>query len=341
VTTIATIPSSSANATPEVAPPGWLLSRRGDFWFACAGSSLALLVLLALLHFRGDRELDAADFLFAELHLGATYEVVVRKKLWQRMPWDILVIPLAIIALTYAFMQGGRSYLIATVLLYFAVWHRGRQSLGLGRWYQRAAGGVTSRVHEWLFRGAIYLPMIASVLFYTAAYPTQYEGEPYLPLVTLPLPLTFVMGGISAVWALVYLAWTWRRPGVHPGERWLVVAHTVAFGSAYLLGAWNASFIIVIALYHEVQYLYFTYAIARREALRGNAAPRSRLDDLRLLGSFALWPAIGLASTLLCLYAVHTLGWSWLAPSLVGFLLVHYWLDGRIWTRKANTPPKV
>ena len=34
--------------------------------------------------------------------------------------------------------------------------------------------------------------------------------------------------------------------------------------AAYVLGASNASFLLVLAVHHEVQYLYFTYAMARR-----------------------------------------------------------------------------
>jgi hypothetical protein len=37
----------------------------------------------------------------------------------------------------------------------------------------------------------------------------------------------------------------------------------VAFSSGYALGASNASFLLVLAVHHEVQYLYFTYAMAR------------------------------------------------------------------------------
>ena len=62
-------------------------------------------------------------------------------------------------------------------------------------------------------------------------------------------------------------------PGVHPAERWLVLANAVAFGSAYVAGAWSAAFILVLALHHEVQYLYFTYALVRQAD--GTGAPGS------------------------------------------------------------------
>jgi hypothetical protein len=46
-------------------------------------------------------------------------------------------------------------------------------------------------------------------------------------------------------------------PLIHPGECWVLLAHAVAFGSGYVLGAANASFMLVLAVHHEVQYLYF------------------------------------------------------------------------------------
>jgi hypothetical protein len=36
--------------------------------------------------------------------------------------------------------------------------------------------------------------------------------------------------------------------GVHLGERYVVLAHALAFGSAYVLGASNASFLLVLAV---------------------------------------------------------------------------------------------
>ena len=104
-----------------------------------------------------------------------------------------------------------------------------------------------------------------------------------------------------------------------------MLANAVAFGSAYVAGAWSAGFILVLVLHHEVQYLYFTYAMARR------ARPDRRPGlggELRLLGSFAVWPTVGLA-----IWAACTLsGLAWLSPFLAAGLLSHYWLDGRIWT---------
>jgi hypothetical protein len=133
---------------------------------------------------------------------------------------------------------------------------------------------------------------------------------------------------------VAYLGWTigltgtgHPAPAVHPGERWLVLANAVAFGSAYVLGAWTASFVLVLAVHHDVQYLYFTYAVARRgEPARGVAA------ELRRLARFAVWPAIGFASWAACTFS----GSAALLPFLTAGLLGHYWLDGRIWTGRAR-----
>ena len=150
---------------------------------------------------------------------------------------------------------------------------------------------------------------------------------------------------MAAASVVAYLGWTIGRTAaigdgpraatghsaiaVHPGERWLVLANAVAFGSAYVLGAWTVAFVLVLAVHHEVQYLYFTYAVARRdEASRG----RGLAPELRRLARFAVWPAIGLASWAACTFS----GVDALVPFLTAGLLGHYWLDGRIWTARAR-----
>ncbi|GAB4464003.1 MAG: hypothetical protein OHK0029_33430 [Armatimonadaceae bacterium] len=338
MTTQATSVSTSI-LSPRAAQPGWLFSRIADFWLASAGAGLPLLLLLAALHWWGNQELDFADLLLAELHLGATYDAVARRQLWKRLPWDVLVVPALILVGVYALTLTGNRILVFTGLMYMAVWHRGRQNLGLARFYQRFVGGTVSRWHDWLFQGAIYLPMAAGVLFFTAAYPTHYEGEPYF---ALQAPEWFVgsLGGVALAWVLTYLFWTLGKteiaPGkVHPAERWLIIAHAIAFGSAYILGAWNAAFIIVLAIHHEISYLYFTYALARKQLPE---PPQSARAEFGLAASYAKWPLIGLATALLSM-ALMNQGepWlTWVGPSFVGLLLIHYWLDGRIWTRKAG-----
>ena len=90
-----------------------------------------------------------------------------------------------------------------------------------------------------------------------------------------------------------------------------------------VLGAANVSFMLVLAVHHEVQYLAFTYAMARREGVRG-------------IGpfSYVLWPGLGLAGAV----AGGWLELRWLAPLGIGGLFCHYWLDGRIWTRRVASP---
>src|SRR6266446_1689007 len=162
--------------------PLWLFSRRAAFWLACGGASVGLLAAVLLIIWHGDRELDALDFVLSEFHLGATYDAIIRRRLWHHRRVDILLIPLVILVLTYAFSLGGQTILLTSIAMYAAVWHRGRQSLGVARFYQGGMGGPVSRAHDVLFRGAIYLPMLASVLAYTHLAPTEYDGEPYVAL---------------------------------------------------------------------------------------------------------------------------------------------------------------
>ena len=106
--------------------PLWLLSRRADFWLACGGASIGLLAAILLILLRGDRELDAIDFVLSELHLGATYAAILRRRLWHHRQFDVLLIPLVILVLTYAFSLGGQLILLTSITMYAAVWHRGR-----------------------------------------------------------------------------------------------------------------------------------------------------------------------------------------------------------------------
>src|SRR6185295_10207850 len=102
--------------------------------------------------------------------------------------------------------------------------------------------------------------------------------EPYVAL-NVGAEITWTVGLVAVLWVIAYFAWTLRQSRVdrvtfthgkteihiHPGEWWVVLAHGVAFGSGYVLGASNVSFLLVLAVHHEVQYLYFTYAMARRQ----------------------------------------------------------------------------
>lgn len=339
----------------------WLFSPRIDFWLASAGASAGLVAAVLIILWRGDREIDALDFVLSELHLGATYDAVLRRRLWRRLPLDVLLVPFVILAITYALSMSGQTVLLTSIAMYAAIWHRGRQSLGVARFYQRAMGGPASPAHNRLFHGAVYLPMLAALLAYTHLAPLEYEGEPYLAL-SVGAEITWTMGFAAALWVIAYLAWTlWQSRGnrlpftlgktkirIHPGEWWVVLAHGVAFGSGYVLGASNAAFLLVLAVHHEVQYLYFTYAVSRpagfrdrsqtamEPAMNGSGAQlietRRRFQtELRHATTFAVWPVIGFVGAIAG-------GWfdlPWLAPLGTGGLFCHYWLDGRIWTRRS------
>src|ERR1043166_2495882 len=233
---------------PELERRLWLFSRRADFWLACGGASAAVLAAVALIFLHGDREIDAIDFVLSEFHLGATYDAVLRRRLWRRRPVDLLAIPSAILALTYFLSLGGHGVLLTSITMYAAVWHRGRQNLGVARFYQRAMGGPLSPAHDRLFRGAVYLPMLAARLAYSHLAPAEYDEKPYLAL-NLGSEITSIVGLAAVLWVIAYIAFTLRQSNgqVHPGERWIVLAHAVAFGSGYALGAANASFLLVLA----------------------------------------------------------------------------------------------
>ncbi|HKX50642.1 MAG TPA: hypothetical protein VJQ48_09440, partial [Candidatus Binatia bacterium] len=110
------------------------------------------------------------------------------------------------------------------------------------------------------------------------------------------------------------------------------------------------SFLLVLAVHHEVQYLYFAYAMSRRAAIVSGAcksatdgairhsystALSAREEDVRFelkhAASFLVWPVISFGGAVVG-------GWfalEWLVPLGLGGLFCHYWLDGRIWMRRA------
>jgi hypothetical protein len=324
---------NGVEAEPAPASPRWLVAGRADFWIVSAGAGALLVVTALVLSWLGDRELSAADLILGELHLGATYDAIIRRRLWRRMPVEVLVVPLAILIGAYVLLLGDDALLVTTLVLYFGAWHRGRQNLGIARYYQRHAGGPVSPLHRWLLAAAFYLPMIAAVAYYASTAP-DHEGDAFHGLSLGPDVLWWLgIGAVASV--MVYLAWTVGRTtasgdrAVHPGEQWLVLANALGFGSAYVLGAWTTSFILALAIHHEVQYLYFTYAVARRAEA---SAGRDIVPEVRRLARFAVWPAIGLASWAVCKIS----GLGALEPFLTAGLLGHYWLDGRIWTARAR-----
>jgi hypothetical protein len=60
-------------------------------------------------------------------------------------------------------------------------------------------------------------------------------------------------------------------------------------------------------------------------------ARRPFQSELLHAAAFSVWPVIGFAGA--C--AGGWLDLAWLAPLGTGGLFCHYWLDGRIWTRRS------
>ncbi len=337
-------PAPAGEWGSTLATDAWLVSARADFWIVAAGGASLLLVMGLVLLWHGDRELDTADLLLSELHLGATYDAIVRRRLWRTMPLEVA--PRAARASSpppTRWSLNGWPLLVTTAILYLGAWHRGRQNLGIARYYQRRVGGLGVARASVAARGRVLSPDArGGRLLHEHGRDPRGRGLPRPDAASRASLGARRAGGGQRRGVPRLDARTGPRDGrrgsggprsdaghVHPAERWLVLANAVAFGSAYVVGAWTASFVLVLAVHHEVQYLYFTYAVARRaDAGRG----RGLADELRRLGRFAVWPAIGLASWAACTLS----GSESLLPFLTAGLLSHYWLDGRIWTARAR-----
>jgi hypothetical protein len=230
--------------------PRWLMSGPADFSLVCAGGGALLLLMALVLVWHGDQELDIADLLLSELHLGATYGAIARRRLWRRMPAEVVAVPVVILFATYALALRGWSVLAVTGIVYVGAWHRSRQNLGIARHYQRLAGGPLSRSHQQILAAAIYLPMIAAVAYFTSTSPLH-EGDEYLALVLPPCsealpPWPPVSSRISD---------RRRRAGMQPNRTagpctrrsaLALIANAVGLASAYMVGAWVESFVLVL-----------------------------------------------------------------------------------------------
>lgn len=305
----------------------WLINKELDSVLVTKGSVIWVCVLSLVLFVRGDSELDIIDLVLSEFHLGATYDAIIRRKLYKTIPWEILFVPILIVAVTYILIDGGREIMVTTLLAYASIWHRGRQDFGVAAFYQKSAGGVVSSLHQSLFKGAIYLPMIAAVLFYTSYHPREYEGYPYY---ALPVGnwVAIGFGVVTLLWVVAYFIYVVPRAQVHRGEIWVVLSHILAFASAYVFGAWSAGFILVLGIHHEIQYMYFAYAIAKK---RNKKPLIGVVAESKFFLLFLLWPIFGFISAM----AQNRANIDWLYPLWVAVLICHYWLDSRIWNRRA------
>ena len=99
---------------------------------------------------------------------------------------------------------------MTTTILYLGAWHRGRQNLGIARYYQRRVGGPVSPRHRWLLSAAFYLPMLAAVAYYTSTAATH-EGEEFHGL-SLARRGALGARGVAAAGVVAYLGWTSGGP---------------------------------------------------------------------------------------------------------------------------------
>ena len=114
------------------------------------------------------------------------------------------------LAATYVLALSSQSVLLTSIAMYAAIWHRGRQSLGIAQFYQRQAGGPISPLHSRLFGGAIYMPMAAAIFLYGYLAPENYEGEPYYAI-SAGTEIAWGLGLLAFSWVVAYLVWTCRQ----------------------------------------------------------------------------------------------------------------------------------
>ena len=290
-----------------------------------------------VLQWRGDRELSAADVLLGELHLGATYDAIARRRLWHRMPLDVLAIPLAMLAATYLLMLNGASPLVTTAVLCLGAWHRGRQNLGIARYYQQHAGGPSSPVHQWPLRGL--LPPHGRRGRVLREHRADARGRrvpqslagPGAPVGSgerrgdrcrhLPDLVRRANRGCAAAEAPEACSFIPASDGWSLPTRWASAAPTCSAPGPRRSCSCSPSTMRRNTSASPMPW--------RDERTPSPGRRRCRGAPARPVLALA---AIGLASWALCWWADLAV----LDPFLTAGLLGHYWLDGRIWTARAR-----
>ena len=122
---------------------------------------------------------------------------------------------------------------MTTAILYLGAWHRGRQSLGIARHYQRRAGGPVSSLHSWLLATSFYLPMIAAVAYYTNTA-ASHEGDAFHAL-SLGPEVLWGLAAAAGVCVGAYLLCTIGKPAV-PGSG---PQSSIEHGGAVVIARWS------------------------------------------------------------------------------------------------------
>lgn len=338
----------AAGAVSErAAKPIWMVSPAFDLTFFVFSALIVLAPWIAVERFdiSGSLVIAAVAVISNGPHLASTWtRVYLDGHERFKRPIAYYVIPALIIGFVIAatVIQGRRSPLLRTILLYWAFWHFLAQNWGILRIYQRKAGEADQAIAV-MERAVLYLGALWPLLHRLYTGPHRLLGaEVYHP--AIPWWMVNGAGALLAVAAVAYVGWRidlWRRGrGGDLVRPLFIVSSWFGFFVPFVLIKKNGSAAFAAAAcWHGIQYLAIVW-VFNRNRWREGVDTRSRFVSwisqpraaapvvyfaalLALVGVF--YGAINLAAQ----FALDARTWG--ALVWLSLTFTHYHLDGVIW----------
>ncbi|MGH7003722.1 MAG: hypothetical protein ACREIP_07225, partial [Alphaproteobacteria bacterium] len=250
----------------------------------------------------------------------------------------VLYLPIIVFAATVALAMGIGIWVLVSIYLYWQWFHYTRQSWGIAQSYRRKSD-VLMREPKWFTMAAFYLLPVWGILHRSAQQPETFIG---LELRVVPVPA--LVADAVGVAACIFLAlWIATRVKMWRDGR-LVVAHTLYLASHFVIFA--VAYILIeditygwlaINIWHNLQYIVFTWLYNNRRFKDGVTAKAAFLSRLCQTRNWAYY--------VLCCFGISTTvyaGTEYLLTSVAAIAIPtmviwqtvnfhHYIVDGLIW----------
>jgi hypothetical protein len=287
-------------------------------------------------------------FLLAGLTFAHLLPVFVRSHLnptiRRSFPWRMLAVPPALVAALTVW--PGFFIVAGAVAGFWDVYHTAQQNFGLGRIYDARAGVADDRTRraDRIVSHALYLgPILAgqSMMEHLSEFDSL-EGVGWTIFLRVPktaqswgwgLRSAIVLVAATIVVWYVVNAFRLDRQGAHCSPHKVVLMVTSA---VIQIAAWGFSSplvaFMVVNLYHAVQYFALVWHLEGRKAAGGVGIKREGLKvPFGVLVVFIIPALFGMAVS-----GVVTDS-TFVNASFLSVSLLHFWMDGFIWSVRART----
>jgi hypothetical protein len=302
------------------------------------GAALALIAAAGLLPERAAVGLFALSFIGLNLmHNAATWSrAYLDADGLASAPIERIVIPALLVTSALVAEALGGAALLLGAQYYLSIHHAAMQNYGILRHTQRRAGrALGARLDQ---AACLLLPIGA--LLYRASAVTDRYNEATLASPPLWLATAVLVAGAAALLAFVVREAIQRARGQGAPLVGVVFAAVTTLLWSWLILSLSHPALPLYALAsgHYVQYLYFVACMERRPA---SAAPGWLLRLLVAGGAIVLVITAGAAAARAIASAAGarppgSLAIPPWAAAMIGVNLAHYWLDSRIWRRRAS-----